>query len=153
MQTIVGKNPDMALKKIKKSKWCLTALVLFVILINVICTLLRNDENHYLMLAVNIVTDISLGVFLTAYLNLVLIPRVKAKKIYGGNKAHYRGVIESVSETTVRVGGLDCFKVTLLIPGRRFFFLCDNGEISIEEGREVSVYAVSGVIAEVEYED
>ncbi len=151
-QTILGTNIEIFASQLKKRKIIAVATVVIIICLNVLFCILRNENNHYLMLGLNIAVDI-LGLwFLIGFVSFKIAPRSALIKMYRKRSTAVTCVIMSVSDETTRVQGFDCFKITVEGDTKRTLFLPDVGAISLNAGDRADIYAVSGIIVEVEYE-
>ncbi len=144
-QTVFG--ADAAKYKTETNKRIsLSALVaVAVIVLNVIFTALRTDENHILMLILNIFVDIAGVWFLIYFITVKISPRCRLSKLYGKKKSKHEGVIDEISDDSITQDGFDCLKLKI---GERVFFLISDGAIKLEAGQKIMFLTVGNVIVE-----
>ncbi len=147
-ETVLGESLQTYSSKIKTKKIiCIVSAVLMVGL-NVLFTVLRNDDNHTLMLLLNIFTDLIVSWFLIAFINFSLRPMTALFSLSKRQVDRYKGVISDISETTERNEAFDCYKITIK---DRIFFLPSSCAIKLKIGETVIISVASNIITEVEH--
>lgn len=152
INNIVGTSVEEYGKKIKKDIIIVTLIAVVAAVVSVVLCVLRTDKTHSIFLALNIVIDIAAAWFIIYFTSMVITPRKKllsiAKRIPVGEKVTSR--IESVSDNTMRVCGLNCFEV--IFTDNRKVYVCENGKIRLNSGSELTFTLVENIVAEVECE-
>lgn len=101
-QTILGQPPCRCKKQLKnKYRFCLM-VGLLTLLFNVYFTMARTEQNHNLMLALNIVIDIVSGSFLLWYISIHILPQRKMHKLFMRERLPYK--VLSALWKTIRCG-------------------------------------------------
>ncbi len=149
-QTILGMGRDAFAKRLKTRIVIVITLAALTVLLNVLFCIMRNDENHGLMLGFNIAADTLCLWFLIYYLSFFVLPENSLLKLYDKKRSLLCGEILSVSNETVRVQGFDCYKIAVLENEERTLFLPDTGTVTINANSTLKLSVVSGIIAEVE---
>lgn len=124
--------------------WCVIPVVLTVA-VNVLCLALRNDENHFMMLLVNVLTDWLCGVFLVYFVSCYVLPRKELYRLSRRRREKIQGVIEKIEQQPVRYERITCIAVYI---GQRQLFVPEG--MSLPQEGETAVFSVAGnVILEV----
>ena len=145
-QTILGQPPCRCKKQLKnKYRFCLM-IGLLASLLNVYFTMARTEQNHNLMLALNIVIDIVSGSFLLWYISIHILPQRKMHKLFMREKTAIQGLVCSVENDTVRYMDMDCRRVLL---DERVLFL-PAGPLCLQPGKNYTLWVVSNIIVEAE---
>ncbi len=147
--TILGKDEKAFADELKKYRLACVLSASAALLISIALLFLRSDETHNIFLSVNIILDIAVGWLDIFLITAVIRPRKKRLKLYLSKSTELCGSIASISSNTYRVGGFDCFKLTLAGESTRVFFLPNIDGIELDIGKQVRVRSVSNVITEV----
>ncbi len=147
-ESILGEGQKELSLKIKVKKIICLAAAAVTVLLNTLFLLLRTDENHELMLFLNIFADIAFAWFSVAFFNLSLKPMISLMRLVGSPVQKHEILIDKISDKTVRVGEFDCYK---LYAGERVFFLPDSANFSLKPGEAIISSTASNIITEVEY--
>ena len=116
-----------------------------IVLIHVVCTYFRTEQNHTYMLIANIAADIIGGSFLIARLSLCVFPRKKLLKLYDlASQEEVGQVLELGSDITHYIG-VDCYEVHL--EKRRLFL--PLGTIALTVGKCYRFRLKGNLIVEV----
>ena len=98
--------------------WCVI-LVVLTVAVNVLCLALRNDENHFMMLLVNVLTDWLCGVFLVYFTSCHVQPKKELYRLSRRRREKIQGVIDRIEQQSVRYERLNCVAVYI---GQRQLF-------------------------------
>ncbi len=148
-QNILGTDPQTFEKRIKLSRWICMAVSMTAVGLNVLLCCLRNDDNHELLLTLNIAVDILCVWFLMLYAGVFLSERRRQLKLYKGRWQCLQGCVTEITEETQRNQGFDCRRITVDAGEQRALLLCDNGNIQLQCGKSYVFNAVSNIIVEV----
>ncbi len=149
-RSILGTDRASFVKKIKNKKSSCIAVLCVAVALNILLTFFRNDRNHTWMLWLNILLDVAAGWFLIFYISLWIAPQQRLLSLYDGKRSIFEGTVIKITEGTQRVRHTDCFTVTFVIDeAERQFFLPANAALSITEGEQVQISAVSNIIVEI----
>ncbi len=151
-QTILGVDQNVYRKKIKNRTIICIAVAIVMVAFNVLFCLLRNDDNHKTMLALNIVFDILIGWFLIAFVSFAILPQKRTLKIFKRKRTVCKGEVVEISTDTQRVQGFDCYSVSVGVESKRTLFLPNTNEFHLEVGKVAQFFVVSNIIVEVCYE-
>lgn len=147
-QTILETCDTEACRKhLNRQKCRYIFLILAALLCNVLFTAIRTDDNHWLMLVLNILTDAGTGCFLIYHVTDRFLPEKKRYDISVKPGEQIQGTVEAVSETVVRYLDMDCLEVTM--NGRRMFLPVNT--IRLPVGQKVRLRVVWNVIVEEEH--
>ncbi len=150
-QTILKIDEKIYSKQLNTRKAICITVAIVTVLLNVLFCFLRNDDNHKLMLALNIVIDILVAWFVYAFLSFAVLPQSRLLKLYKSKRLLCRGVVTEISQEIQRVQQFDCYQVVIGVENPRVFFLPNNC-IVLEVGKECQFATASNIIVEVEYE-
>lgn len=124
--------------------WCVIPAALTVV-INILCLVLRTDENHIWMLFVNVLTDWLCGVFLVYFISCYVLPRKELYRLSRRRREEIQGVIDKIEQQPVRYERITCVAVHI---GQRQLFAPEG--MSLPKVGETAVFSVAGnVILEV----
>ncbi len=147
-QSILDTDQATFIKKLRIKKIICIAVLCLALGCNLLLTLLRNDQNHTLLLWLNIAIDVAVGWFLIFYISLQIAPRKRLLRICSGTKSTFSGTVTQITTQTQKVRHIDCFTVSLA-ETRRQFFLPVTGALSLTEGMHVQIIVVANVIVEI----
>ncbi len=149
-QSILGSDMRLFTKKLNGEKSICIATLCVTVVLNVLLTFLRNDQNHSLMLWLNIVLDVAAGWFLIFYISCLIAPKQRLLRLFNGKRSAFEGTVTAISAETQRVRNVDCFTVTLTAgETERQFFLPANTALSLKEKEYVQISAVSNIIVQI----
>ena len=145
-QDCLGENQYILEARIRKRIILCVVLILLTVAVNIAIACLRTKENHTLFMLLNMGLDIVVGWFCLWQFDSFIRPYGKLLKLYRKNGSVISGVVEKISTQTRRYYGFDCMTVT--VDGHKLFVI-DNGCISLEPARQVTVEIVHGIVKEV----
>lgn len=145
-QNILGQPPLSYKQKINRRIVICAALVGMTAALNMICIFLRTSQNHLWMLLSNIVTDSLCGCFVLYSLEMRILPGFRLYRLMTRTPAVFSGTVEQVNPTAIRYMHLNCCPVT--VDGRKFFL--PENTLTLESGRQYTLYLVSNIIVEVD---
>ncbi len=149
-QSIFGSEKAVFIKRLNSRKIICTVLLCTVIAINTVLTVLRTDQNHTLLLWLNIVLDVAAAWFLIGYISLWVLPQQRLLRLCNGTERTFEGTVTSITAQTQRVRHMDCFTVTLdADKSQRQLFLPANTALSLTEGDYVQLTTVSNIIVTI----
>lgn len=124
--------------------WCAIPAVLTAA-VNILCLILRTDENHNWMLFVNVLTDWLCGVFLVYFISCYVLPRKELYRLSRRRREEIQGVIDKLEMQPVRYERLTCVVVHI---GQRQLFVPKG--MSLPQAGKTAAFSVAGnVILEV----
>ena len=145
MNNILKKSTKAFARELKKEFVLCISILIATILVNAIVVVLRTDENHYIMLIINIITDIFAGVFVLAKVTGSFLPKHRKYKLFSKKTQTVVGKIDSVSGETLRYMHFDCHEVR--VDNRVLFLPADTIELKV--GCQYKMSIVSNIIIEV----
>lgn len=148
-QTILGIDKNFYEKKIKNRKTLCLALLLVTVFLNILFTFLRNDNNHSLMLFLNIFVDTLSGCFIIYFSSFWIFPQKKLLKIFNLENSQFYGEVVEISEETETIQSIICYRVVVGVEEQRVLFLPANGAIVLNKGEVWKFSIASGLITEV----
>ncbi len=149
-QSVFGTNKALFIQKMNREKGMCVAVLCIAIAVNIVLTLLRNEQNHTLLLWLNVALDVAVGWFLIAYISLRIVPRQRLLGLCKGKESAFEGTVCKITAQTQRVRHVDCFTVSFTVAeAERQFFLPANTALTLVEGQHVKLTAVSNVIMEI----
>ncbi len=134
-------------KKIRQLRLAYVGAGLLTIGIHVLLLCLRTEENHSLMLLLNILVDVLAGWSLLACTELVYMPRLRLYRLFQMPTLCIEGEVLDVCHTLQRVNGLDCYSVS--VDGRSCF-VPETLPFDFKTGDGVRIYLASNTVAKVE---
>ena len=145
-QTVLGENQYLLEEQIRnRIIFCIAALIAAVIC-NIVLTMFRTPQNHTIFMVLNMALDMAAGWFCIWQLDSFILPYKKLLKLYRKAGTTVSGIVEEISTQTQRYYGFDCIAVT--VDGHKLFVV-DNGTISLEPMRPVTLEVVHGIVKEV----
>ena len=145
-QNLFGMKIDDFKKKLKIKNVLCVIYFLSTIVINIILTFLRNEENHQIFLTLNIVLDVLCFFILLTYIGCYLQPKLNILKLYSENQLLIEGEIKEISQSTIRYMNLDCYMVLI---DEHKFYLPENKFIKCEIDQNIKISTAYEVILEV----
>lgn len=145
MNNILQKSTKAFARELKNESILCISILIATILVNTVVVVLRTDENHYIMLIINIVTDIFSGVFVFAKVTVSILPKYRKYKLFSKKAQTLVGKIVSVSGETLRYMHFDCHEVR--VDNRVLFLPADTIELKV--GCKYKMSIVSNIIIEV----
>ena len=121
-------------------------LGVFTLILNIVLAVLRTDENHSLMLSINILSDILCGFFLTYYVSVRLMPRYRLYRLMFREKVPMTATVKEIGSSTVRYLDVDCYPVTV---DARTLFLPVSG-LRLTVGGQYTLWVTANMILEAE---
>ena len=145
-QTVWGDSPARFRQTLKKRIILCIGIGLFTLGLNILCALLRTDENHTLMLMLNILTDSLCGCFLVFYISIYIAPASKLSALQSRRKEVFRGTVVKIDPTLTRYMDLDCITVT--VEGKKLFLPANT--MVIAENTQYTFGVASNILVEAE---
>ena len=145
-QNLLGISSEKYLLKLKKYRISTILLGILAIGINILFLLLRNDDNHNLLLALSIIVTVALGWIITAIIGIIIKPMTRLYELSLRPTEQILAKIDHINIEPYRVESFDCFEV--YAEGNIFFLIAD-GNIEIREGDTVTLFIASNIITGV----
>lgn len=145
-QNILGTSTTEYAKIIKKRTVFCVAVVMLAILLNVLFTCLRTDNNHTAMLLLNIFVDITCGAFAIYFVSFYILPQSKLLNLMKKQKEIVHGAVNNVDKQSTMYMGIACYQVML---GDRKLFV-PLGTIEMYNKDTLTAQVVSNIVVEVE---
>lgn len=143
---ILGTTPERYRKILCMRIGKCIGITCLALLANTLLTLFRSEENHTLLLLLNIVIDIACAFFMIYYISEYVLPPRRLYRLFFVPSHTYSGVVRHISAETQRYRGIDCVVIT--IDTHCFFLPAEFPEPEI--GVAISVKTASNIILEVE---
>lgn len=142
----MGKDLKMDYKRpyIRAVLRCMIPTALTVA-VNIVCLILRTDENHLLMLLINLLSDWICGLFLVYYVSCCVQPRKEMYRLSRRQREKIQGVIDKIETQPIRYERIHCVTVHV---GQRYLFAPEEMPLP-KEGETVTFYVAGNVILEV----
>ena len=118
-QTVFGTDRAVCQKCLRRNILLCSLVFCAIVVIHVVCTALRTEQNHTVMLIVNIAADILGGSFLIARLSMCIFPQQKLLRLYDQSNQETTGQILAIGSDITHYIGVDCYEV--FIENRRLF--------------------------------
>lgn len=145
-QTVIGQDP-LRYRRCLKRRICLcAALVLLTLAGNAAAAAARTEENHTLLLTLNILSDIACGFFLVYDIDIRILPGYRLAALMDREKAAVTGTVTHIAPDTVRYMDIDCRQVT--VDGRRLFL--PAGTLTLNEQEAYHFRVAANIILEAE---
>ena len=128
-QTVFGTDRAVCQKHLRRNILLCAVVFFAVIVIHVVCTLGRTEQNHTLMLIANIAADIIGGSFLIARLSMCIFPQQKLLRLYDQAAQEAAGQVLEIGNTVTHYIGVDCYEVSL--ENRRLFLPADTMALTV----------------------
>ncbi len=120
-----------------------------VVALNVVFSVLRDEQNHKIMLALNIIVDIIGGWFLVFFVGYVILHQVRLKNLYNQQGEQVRVEVVAISQTPQKYRSFDCCKVDVKdCNEERTYFLPTSGNVELHIGQSATLRVVSNIIVE-----
>lgn len=118
-QSILTPSPSAFRYAFRRSIVLCAVLAGAAIGLNILFLCLRTDKNHYLMLVLNILTDIACGCFLVDHIHRIILPKWKLLQLTRRRQETIQGTVLHISQEITRYMDIDCLTVT--VDSRRLF--------------------------------
>ncbi len=145
---ILGKDKKSFDKQLCCNLAISVVLAVVMVVLNVVFSVFRTEENHKVMLAMNIIVDIIIGWILVFFVGYVVLFQNRLKKTYEGGNETVEVAVVFVSEQTERYCGFDCFKVEVNLGDDRVLYLPNAGNMTLTSGERAVLLLSSNVIVE-----
>lgn len=145
-QTILGTDRAVYQKNLHRNIFLCIFILFAIVVIHVVCTLCRTEQNHTYMLIANIAADIIGGSFLIARLSMCIIPQKKLLRLYDQATQEATGQVLEIGNSIIHYIGVDCYEVCL--ENRRLFL--PAGTIVLTEGEHYRFRLKGNLIVEVD---
>lgn len=145
-QTILGVPPLTYHRRLKKKILLCACLLIAAVAMNVLFVSLRTEENHLLMMWLNIAVDILCGFFLIYYTDTRIFPAHRLWRLMCRSKLTVTGTVDSIGKTGIRYMDIACIPVT--VSGRQLFLPEDT--LQLQVGEHCTLSTVSNIIVEAE---
>ncbi len=146
-ETVFGKKKDELFSDLLKAKVIMASAVAAAAVLNAMFLMLRNGDNHIIMLVLNIAADTLALWFVTAFYDSYYFPRRMLARLMKQNaqKTDTRIIsLEPKSETRRK---LNCLHLNT---ENGVFYLPVASALTLCEGERIVLYTVSGIVVEVE---
>ncbi len=147
-KTLLKITPKEYLSKIKKKRIVYIVCIVVAVMLNVLFTLLRNDNNHTLFLILNVSIDVLASWFVVGYVCLTVLPMKNLYQLTLRPTEQYEIEITEMGEMVERVEKFNC---TRIIAGKRVFFLSESFDVALKVGDKVKLTVASNIVTEVEF--
>lgn len=145
---MIEKYRNLLLKKDLKKRKTLCAVAAGVTaMLNMMCVALRTENNHSVMLTLNIVLDVLCGWGIIYYRSVYIVPWQKILALMEKESQQICGEIDGISEEVCCHMGLDCRCISI---GERKLFHPVLLE-PVKQGQNLVCEVVAGVIVEVSH--
>lgn len=118
-QTVFGTDRAVCQKCLRRNILLCCLVFSAIVIIHVVCTALRTERNHTVMLIANIAADILGGSFLIAWLSMCIFPQQKLIRLYDQSNQETTGQVLEIGSDITHYIGVDCYEVSL--ENRRLF--------------------------------
>ncbi len=145
-QTLLGITVGEGRKKCRRETALYVGLAWTAVAIHVALCCAYVAERHYLLLTLNVAIDVLCSWVIIFRINEILLPLKRLIRLQSGKKRSLSATVDSISDDTQRIPGLDCLVVTA--NGRRLF-LPVRGCIRVTVGETYGFELVDNVIVEV----
>lgn len=145
-QNVIGQSPADCKKVIHRQILLCVAVGIVTLALNVVLTALRTEENHTLMLILNIATDSLVGCFLLYYISGPLLRRYRLFQLMLRVKTPLSGTVEQIRPQPTRHMFIDCLEV--MVAGRRYFL--PTNTMQLQPGQAYRLSIVTNFIVEAE---
>ena len=144
-QTMLGEDRAAYEKNLRRNILLCAFVFCVIVLIHVVCTYFRTEQNHTYMLIANIAADILGGSFLIARLTVCVFPGQKLLRLYDLATGQTAGQVVEIGSTVTHYIGVDCYEVSL--EDRRLFL--PAGTMALTVGRRYRFRLKGNLIVEV----
>ncbi len=145
-QTVLGQPPYSYKKALDRAvRVCIVAAALTLVA-HIFLTVMRTENNHHLLLWINVGCDILCGFFLVYQICARIQPSRRLYALYTHEKQELEGAVTSISPAPVRYMDMDCYEVTAA--GRRLFL--PVGTIRLQESEAYRFSVTANTIVEAE---
>ena len=136
-QTVLRTDRTAYQKKLRTNTLLCGFVLCAIVLLHILCTAARTEQNHTFMLIANIGTDIIGGSFLIAGLSICVFPQKKLLQLYDQATQEATGQVHYI--------GVDCYEVSL---SDRHLFL-PAGTMELATGKYYRFRLKGNLIVEV----
>lgn len=144
-QNILGTTPQAYRKTLCRREAVCAAALILTLAMNLLFTLARTEENHAVMLWLNILTDVFCGLFVLAYTSFRILPQRRLYGLMCRQSEVLYGTVQQISEEITRYMDMDCLEIR--VDSRRLFLPACS--IELVEGEAYTFHIASNVILEV----
>lgn len=124
-------------KKLNIKRITVVCVFVAVLLLNILLTVLRNDQTHVAFLTINIISDIACGWFIIAFYFFAIASQSKLLKLVSADeslKQKITGTVTEISRFAQTVSKFRCVSVTVVNGDeKRTVFVAEGGGISLEK--------------------
>ena len=138
-------NLMLVKRQIISGRYLCIVLAIIIIVLHALFTMLRTDTNHIWMLLANILTDVLGGWGIIFIAGTYIAPRQRFYAVACRPAEQLSGVVESVSEHTLRQLKIDCYEIK--VNGKIVFLPCHFPIVHL--GDQVVFSVSNGVVVEV----
>ncbi len=147
-QNILSKDKQTFEKHLTRNIAIASVVAIVMVVLNVVFSVLRTEQNHTIMLALNIVVDIIFGWFLVFLVVYIILHQARLKNIYNQQGESVSVEILSISSVTEKYRSFDCYKVDVKGDEERTYYLANCGNITLIEGEKTTLRVVGNIIVE-----
>lgn len=145
-QTVLGRSPAAFKQQLDRLVLRCAVLGAAAVGLNILFTACRTEQNHTLMLVLNILTDVLAGIYILYTADVQILPKSRLYRLACRETELLRGTVSSISTDTIRYMNIDCHTVTL--DSRRLFL--PAGTICLEENKACFCRVAANIILEAE---
>ena len=127
-QTVLRTDRTAYQKKLRTNTLLCGFVLCAIVLLHILCTAARTEQNHTFMLIANIGTDIIGGSFLIAWLSICVFPQKKLLQLYDQATQEATGQVLEIGNAIIHYIGVDCYEVSL--SDRRLFLPAGTMELA-----------------------
>ena len=143
-ENVIGCSPAECKKQIRRQILLCVVLGVVTLGLNVLLTAVRTEENHTVMLILNILVDTLYCWFLLYYISSSLLRRQRLLLLLQRVKTPLEGTVEEIRPETTRYMYMECWEV--IVAGRRYYL--PTKTISLQPGETYRLSIVANVIVE-----
>ena len=144
-QTVFGTDRAACQKNLRSNILLCISVLCAIVIVHILCTYLRTEQNHRWMLIANIAADVIGGSFLIARISMCIVPQKKLLRLYGLANQEATGQVLEIGNDLIHYIGLDCYEVSL---GNRRLFL-PAGTMVLTVGEHYRFRVKGNLIVEV----